>query len=82
MVTIVRFTKNGMDNKTKAFFDIDFNGLIVKGIRIMEGAEGLFISYLREKGKDEKYYDLILPANVEVKAEIEDKLLKYYNDNK
>lgn len=53
-------------SKTKAFFDAQTDdGIIIKGFRLVEGANGLFVSPPSEKGKDGKYYDtVILPKEM------------------
>ena len=51
------------NSKTAAFFDFQTDdGILIKGFRIVSGANGLFIASPSEKGKDGKYYDsVILP---------------------
>ena len=67
------------DNILKAYVDIEYHGLIVKGLRVVNGKNGMFVSMPREKGKDDKWYDTCIPANIEVKQEIETLILnKYY----
>ena len=46
--------------KTKAFFDIETEeGFGIKGFRIVEGTNGLFVSFPSQKNKDGEYYDTI-----------------------
>ncbi len=65
--------------KTAAFFDIQTDdGIIIKGFRIVNGSNGLFISSPDEKGKDGKYYEtVILPK--EMKEKLEKVALEEYN---
>lgn len=71
--------KNDSGGKTSAFFDIQTNdGIIIKGFRIVNGSNGLFISAPNDKGKDGKYYDnVILPQ--EMKSEVEKQAIEEYN---
>ncbi|MEJ2504803.1 MAG: septation protein SpoVG family protein [Ignavibacteriaceae bacterium] len=71
--------KNDSGGKTAAFFDIQTNdGIIIKGFRIVNGANGLFVSAPNDKGKDGKYYDnVILPT--EMKSEVEKQAIEEYN---
>jgi stage V sporulation protein G len=71
--------KNDSGGKTAAFFDIQTNdGIIIKGFRIVNGANGLFVSAPNDKGKDGKYYDnVILPQ--EMKSEVEKQAIEEYN---
>lgn len=65
--------------KTAAFFDIQTSDeIVIKGFRLVNGSNGLFISSPNEKGKDGKYYEsVILPK--EIKSELEKLAIKEYN---
>jgi len=78
-ITRITPLKNDSGGKTKAFFDIQTNdGIIIKGFRIVDGSNGLFVSAPNEKGKDGKYYDnVILPK--EMKSEVEKMALEEFN---
>ena len=74
--------KSNAGGKTSAFFDIQTrDGIIIKGFRIVNGANGLFISSPDQKGKDEKYYEtVILPK--EMKDSLEKLAIEEYNKAK
>lgn len=57
--------QNG-NGKLRAYFDFQTDdGIIIKGFRIINGPNGLFISPPAEKGKDGKYYEsVILPQDI------------------
>ena len=65
--------------KTSAFFDVQTpDEIIIKGFRLINGANGLFISSPDEKGKDGKYYEsVILPK--EMKTALEKLAVEEYN---
>jgi len=42
--------------------DIRHRDYIVKGLRVVEGSKGLFLSMPQEKAKDGKWYDTFCPA--------------------
>lgn len=65
--------------KLAAFFDIETNDeIIIKGFRLVQGSNGLFVSSPDEKGKDGKYYDtVILPK--EMKQQLENMAIEEYN---
>lgn len=67
--------------KTAAYFDIETpDGIVIKGFRLVQGSNGLFISAPDEKGKDGKYYDkVILPK--EMKETVEKLAVEEYNKN-
>ncbi|OGU27588.1 MAG: hypothetical protein A2057_04880 [Ignavibacteria bacterium GWA2_35_9] len=71
--------KSNSGGKTVAFFDIQSkDGIVIKGFRIVNGSNGLFISSPDEKGKDGKYYEtVILPK--EMKDELQEMALQEYN---
>jgi stage V sporulation protein G len=76
---IARMNSFQGNSKTVAFFDIQTEeGIIVKGFRIVNGANGLFVSAPNEKGKDDKYYDsVIIPK--EMKDTLDKLALEEYN---
>lgn len=78
---IVRMNKmNNPSSKTSAFFDVETDdGIIIKGFRIVNGSNGLFISLPDQRGKDGKFYDtVILPK--EMKDSLEKIALEEYNN--
>jgi stage V sporulation protein G len=68
------------EGKVKAFADITINdALIIKGIRVVDGKEGLFVSMPSEKSnKDDKWYERVRCVNKEVKGLIQDTVLEAY----
>lgn len=71
--------KNNSGSKTVAFFDMQTNdGIVLKGFRIVNGTNGLFVSSPDDKGKDGKYYEsVILPK--EMKDQLQQIALEEYN---
>lgn len=67
------------DTKTVAYFDLQTEeGIIVKGFRLVNGPNGLFVGIPSEKGKDDKYYDsVVLPK--EVKDPLQTMAIEEYN---
>lgn len=63
------------DSKILAYFDVQTDDeILMKGFRLLNGVNGLFISSPNLKGKDGKYYEtIVLPKNM--KTEL-DKLAK------
>ena len=50
----------GQWGKVRAFFDLTTTeGFTIKGFKIIEGINGLFVSMPSQKGSDEEYYDTI-----------------------
>jgi len=65
--------------KTAAFLDVQTeDGITLKGFRLVNGSNGLFLSSPDQKGKDGKYYEtVILPK--EMKSELEELAIEEYN---
>ncbi len=65
--------------KTAAFLDVQTeDGITLKGFRLVNGSNGLFLSSPDQKGKDGKYYEtVILPK--EMKSDLEKIALEEYN---
>uniref|UniRef100_A0A6M3JBC2 Putative sporulation stage V protein G n=1 Tax=viral metagenome TaxID=1070528 RepID=A0A6M3JBC2_9ZZZZ len=64
-----------------AFCDISImDAFVVKGLRIINGKNGFFVSMPSEKGKDGKYYDTVYTKTPEIKEELERIVLDRYKD--
>ena len=65
--------------KTAAFLDVQTeDGITLKGFRLVNGSNGLFLSSPDQKGKDGKYYEtVILPK--EMKSDLEKLAIDEYN---
>ncbi len=68
------------DSKLKAFVDISLAGVIVKGLRVVDGSKGLFVGMPRHQGKDGKWYDTVYPETKELKQELNDLVLAAYQE--
>lgn len=75
---IHRLTGNA-ENSTKAFADITYGDMNVKGYRVVQGENGLFVSAPQEKGKDGKWYSTVVSLTPELRAKISDLILATYN---
>jgi stage V sporulation protein G len=70
-------------SRLKAFVDLGINdALLIKGIRIVEGEKGLFVSMPQEQGKDDKWYDRVRCLNNDVRQLISQKVLEAYENYK
>ncbi|HSL90814.1 MAG TPA: septation protein SpoVG family protein [Ignavibacteriaceae bacterium] len=76
------YRMNKLDNsssKTAAFFDIETSeGIIIKGFKLINGSNGLFVSSPDEKGKDGKFYDRVILTK-EMKESLEKMAVEEYN---
>ena len=63
----------------KAFADLSVNdALVIKGLRVVEGKKGLFVTMPREQGKDSKWYDQVSCASTDIFDDIASKVLREY----
>jgi len=75
---VSRIYKVDGESKLKAFVDISFGGLIIKGLRIVQGEKGLFLGMPQEQGKDGRWYSIVCPASKEVHEELTQLVLAAY----
>ncbi len=70
-IRVERIYRLDSDSALKGFADILIGeSLIIKGIRIITGKNGLFLGMPRELGKDGKWYNRILVVNDELKEQL------------
>ena len=78
-VQVHRIYKLANSKYTKAFVDIIVNGeILIRGIRVVDGKNGLFVSMPQEQSKDKKWYDTVRCLNKEVRQMIDDEVLAAY----
>ena len=69
------------NSKTKAFVDLELDStLIIKGLTLVEGNTGLFLSFPSKKGKDGKYYNSVYSLDKEWLKLLQDACIKKYNE--
>ena len=65
----------------KAFADISINDVIViKGLRVVDGKKGMFVSMPQEQGKDNRWYDQVVCKSASLYEEISDKVIEHYKN--
>lgn len=80
LIQISRIYRIEGDSKLKAFVDISLGGIIVKGLRIVYGSNGLFVGMPRHQGKDGRWYNTVYPATKEIQQQLNDAVLAAYNE--
>ena len=76
---VSRIHKLDGSGSTKAFCDLSvFDSFVIKGLRVVEGEKGLFVSMPREEGKDGKWYNTVIPLKRDTKDAIERIVLEAY----
>lgn len=76
---VARLHKLDGASATKAFCDISIlDAVVINGLRVVEGKDGLFVSMPRAEGKDGKWYNTVIALKREVKDEIDKVVLEAY----
>jgi len=74
---LYRFENNG---HLKAFADVIINGqVLIKGVRIADGRNGLYVSMPSTQGKDGKWYPTVMLLEDSLKEELQTTVLEAYN---
>lgn len=79
-VKVVRLHRLEGDSKLKAFCDIAIGDFLVKGLKVVEGSKGLFLSLPQERSKDGKYYPSFAPLTDEAKQSLSEMVLAAYKE--
>ena len=78
LISVSRIYKLEGDSKLKAFADVSISGIVLKGFGVVNGSKGLFASMPRQKGKDGKWYNTVLPETKELKDQLAQVVLEAY----
>ncbi|MFH0918351.1 MAG: SpoVG family protein [Candidatus Omnitrophota bacterium] len=77
-ISVSRIYRLEGESKLKAFADISVAGVVVKGLSIVDGSKGLFVSMPRHQGKDGKWRDTVYPATKELREQLSQLVLNAY----
>ena len=78
--------RKGKWGKLRAFFDIKFTGfsshfdMTVKGFKLVEGVNGMFVGMPSQKNSDDDYFDTVY-ADEDTKNKIRDAAKKVYEED-
>jgi stage V sporulation protein G len=76
---VSRLHKVGGDGALRAFADLSINdSLLIKGLRVVKGQKGLFVSMPKQQGKDNRWYATVKPLNKEINSQISSAVLSAY----
>jgi stage V sporulation protein G len=79
-ITEIRITLRD-DDKLKAFASITLdNMIVVRGLKIIEGAQGIFIAMPSRQRKDGTYQDVAHPINRETREWLESRVIAAYKE--
>jgi len=78
-IKVIKIHRLTQDSRVKAFVDLGINdALLIKGVRIVQGKKGLFVTMPVEQGKDEKWYERVRCLNEDIRSLISQKVLEAY----
>lgn len=79
-ITEIRVTLRNED-KLKAFVNVTFNNaFVVRGLKVINGNTGLFVSMPSRKRPDGTHQDIAHPINNEARRMIEERVLAAYRE--
>ena len=79
-ITEIRITLRN-EERLKGFANITFdNCFVVRGLKIIEGNNGLFVSMPSRKRPNGTYQDIAHPINQDMREDIETQVLKEYEE--
>ena len=79
-IQVSRLHRFDGESKLKAFVDISFAGIVIKGLSVVSGSKGLFVSMPRHQGKDGKWYDTVFPTTKELREQLSEAVLTAYKE--
>jgi stage V sporulation protein G len=80
-IEVRRLHKLNGEGKLKAFADIALADLIlIKGLRIVNGKNGLFVGMPRELGKNGQWYQTVFPLSEDMKSQLIEIVLAAYQE--
>ena len=75
---LIRFDGEG---SLKAFCDLAIGDLfLIRGLRVVAGKKGLFVSMPRQQGKDAKWYDSVVAMTKGAEAAVNRVVLEAYRE--
>jgi stage V sporulation protein G len=80
-IQVQRMYRFGTHRPLKAFADIIIEDcILIKGVKVLEGKNGLFVSMPQEQAKDRKWYDTVRCLTQDVREQITEKVLEAYTE--
>jgi stage V sporulation protein G len=80
-ITEVRIYKSKGNGSVKAYASVSFdNEFVVKGLKVVEGEKGLWVSMPSRRMKDGSFQDVFHPVSREARDKIVDAVLKAYQE--
>lgn len=79
---VTRLYKFDGEGPVKAICDVSIaDQFVVKGFRVVDGKNGLFVGVPREPGKDGKWYNSAFPLTPEARESLDQTVLSAYENS-
>jgi stage V sporulation protein G len=79
-ITVEKIHRLPEGSQLKAFVDLSIdNVLLIKGLRIINGKTGLFVTMPQEQGRDKRWYDMVRCLTPELKEQLDTTVLSAYH---
>ena len=79
-IEIIDIRKITGDSNLKAFADIKMGGcMVIKGLTVIHGKNGLFVSMPKKQSKDGRWFEIFTPLDDFFKRDIQDKVMEAYD---
>ena len=78
MIDVARQYRLEGERPLKAFADVIIGEVLVKGIRVIEGERGLFVTMPKSQGKDGKWYPTVALVDKSMQGELQNIVLEAY----
>lgn len=77
---ITRFVRSEGESDLKAFCDVCVGDLLlIRGVRVVQGRQGPFVSMPRQQGKNGKWYDSVVPLDKGIRTRLSQAVLEAYH---
>lgn len=81
LIENISLKKVNDDGKLKAICSVNFdNVFVVHGIRLVDGKNGLFLSFPARVREDQKYFDIAHPIDGDFRTLLTEKVIEEYNN--
>ncbi len=80
-ITVTRINRVQGSGTLKALCDVTIaEAFLIKGVKVVEGKNGVFVSLPREQGNDGQWYDTVIPVTREVRQQLSPIVLTAFGD--
>lgn len=79
MIEVARLYRMDNGSSLKAFADVIIGEVLVKGVRVVEGDRGLFVTMPKSQSKDGKWYPTVALVDKSMQGELQGIVLEAYN---